>query len=98
MPNVDGLNPFVIGEPVQSVERFWGRSKQVRYILEQVRNSQCVSLVGPRGYGKTSLLNHVAEPHVRSSCGLRPDASLFVRLEGHDLTERDQAGCLAYFA
>jgi hypothetical protein len=98
MLNVDSDNPFLVGKPTKSASQFWGRSKQVQFILEYVRNSQCISLVGPLGYGKTSLLNYVSDPGVQSSRGMRPQAALFCRLEGRELAVRDQAACLSYFA
>jgi hypothetical protein len=79
------------------VDQFWGRAKQTRYVLDYVRSNQCISLVGPEGIGKTSLLNHVADPGVRARRGLGPEAALFVRLEGQELGMRDQAACLSYF-
>jgi len=91
------MSPFLVGEPVQDASQFWGRSKQVQYTLEYVRNSQCVSLVGPAGYGKTSLLNHVSDPVVRSKRGLSPEIALFVRLEGRTFAGCDQATCLNLF-
>jgi hypothetical protein len=97
MPNVDRDYPFLVGEPVQSANQFWGRAKQVRFILEYVRNGQCISLVGPRGCGKTSLLNYVSDPGVCASHGLRPGSVLFVRLEGRELADYDQAACLGLF-
>ena len=97
MPNADSDNPFTIGKAVQSANQFWGRSKQAQLILEYVRNCQCISLVGPPGYGKTSLLNYVSDPGVRSSHGVRPGAAFFVRLEGRQLANSDQAACLCLF-
>ena len=97
MPNLGSDNPFTIGRAVQSIDRFWGRSKQAQFILERVRNNQCISLVGPQGYGKTSLLNYVSDPGVRSQHGLHPGAALFVRLEGRELAAYDQAACLGHF-
>ena len=97
MSTVDDMSPFLVGEPVQDAGQFWGRSKQVQYTLEYVRNSQCVSLVGPPGYGKTSLLNHVSDPGVRSKRGLPPENALFFRLEGEAFAECDQATCLNLF-
>jgi len=97
MPNVNGNNPFLIGEPVSSVDQFFGRSKQTRTILEYVRNGQCISLVGPAGIGKTSLLYHVSDPRIRTRWGLGPQVALFCRLEGKELAGRDQAACLVWF-
>ena len=98
MPNLNGGNPFLVGEPVQSTGQFWGRARQARSVLGYVQMGQCVSLVGPPGSGKTSFLNYVSDPGVRSRYGLRPGASLFVRLEGRNLAGCDQAACLDHFA
>jgi hypothetical protein len=80
------------------VSQFWGRAKQARAVLAHLSGGQCISLVGPLGSGKTSFLNYVSDPGVSARYGLRPDASLFVRLEGRDLAGCDQAACLERFA
>jgi hypothetical protein len=98
MPKLNGGNPFIVGEPVQRASQFWGRAKQARYILKYVKSGQSISLVGPPGSGKTSLLNYVSDRDVCLKYGLRPDAFLFVRLQGRDLADRNQAACLDRFA
>jgi hypothetical protein len=98
MPNVNGGNPFIVGEPVPCASQFWGRAKEARSVLGYVQMGQCVSLVGPPGSGKTSFLNYVSDPDVYAQYGLHPYASLFVRLEGRDFAGCDQAACLDRFA
>lgn len=98
MSTLDSDNPFTFGRAVQSPDQFWGRSKQAQFILQCVRNNQCISLVGPPRYGKTSLLNYVSDLDVRSRHGLHPGATFFVRLEGRELSGYDQPACLGYFA
>jgi hypothetical protein len=96
MPEVGVDNPFLFGSPVECAEQFWGRTRLAQSILEYVRGSQCVSLVGPDGLGKTSLLNYVSDPSVQSSRGLRPETTFFCRIEGGELVDRDQASSLGY--
>jgi hypothetical protein len=97
MPDVDNDSPFTIAQAVDSARHFWGRAKQIQFILEHIRNCQCISLVGPSRVGKTSLLNYVSDRDVRARHDIDPSAALFVRLEGKQLANSDQATCLRRF-
>lgn len=54
------VNPFEYGLPVPP-ERFWGRSTQRRAVKTRIggRSAQCLSIVGLRRSGKTSLLHYI---------------------------------------
>jgi hypothetical protein len=63
-------NPYSIREPVRSADIFFGRSRELREIVQFLRESQSVSLVGPQGIGKTSLLLELMRPHIAADIGL----------------------------
>jgi hypothetical protein len=76
-------NPFTYGNPISDPARFFGRHREVEQIFSRLRNVEfeSSSLVGERRIGKTSLLNYVAHPDLRSAHGLDPDKYLFVYVD-----------------
>lgn len=73
-------NPFTYGNPISDPLRFFGRTREVEQIFGRLRNAEfeSSSLVGDRRIGKTSLLNHLADPSVRAAHGLAPARFSFV--------------------
>lgn len=57
-----GINPFEYGKPVPP-ERFAGRLYEIEHIKGQIggTSAQCVSIVGLRRSGKTSLLHYIRD-------------------------------------
>ena len=70
--------------------RFVGRAREVEQIFGRLRNEEfeSSSLVGDHRIGKTSLLNHLADPGVREAHGLGRARYSFVYV---DLQMVDQA-------
>ncbi len=58
-------NPFFHRSPIRDSRYFFGRARETRQALDMLRNGQCISIVGPRRIGKTSLLFHLCDPDVR---------------------------------
>lgn len=54
-------NPFTNRGPVTNAEDFFGRKDEVATILARLQSLQCVSIVGERRIGKSSLLYHLAQ-------------------------------------
>ena len=54
-------NPYIFGPPIRRAEDFYGRSHETETILNRLRNTASVSVVGERRIGKTSLLYHLCE-------------------------------------
>jgi hypothetical protein len=73
-------NPFTYGNPISDPLRFFGRTREVEQIFGRLRNAEfeSSSLVGDRRIGKTSLLNHLADPGVRAVHGLTAARYTFV--------------------
>lgn len=87
-------NPFCLG-PITQREQFFGRQKEVRSTLSLLNQMQCVSVIGPKGIGKTSFLNYLAHPFTRSTCGLAEE-HVFVLLDGRRLAGRQPGECFLH--
>src|SRR5262245_133304 len=76
-------NPFTYGNPISDSRRFFGRAREVEQIFGRLRNDEfeSSSLVGDRRIGKTSLLNYLADPSVRTSYSLSPERYIFVYVD-----------------
>jgi hypothetical protein len=76
-------NPFTYGNPISESRRFFGREREIEQILGRLRNQEfeSSSLVGDRRIGKTSLLNHLADPEVRAAHHLGPEQYIFVYVD-----------------
>lgn len=61
-PVREGVNPFVVG-PAVMPEQFYGRAEQLRAIRDRIGGitPQCISIVGFRRSGKSSILRYVRE-------------------------------------
>ncbi len=65
----DQLNPYSSLEPVRSAEMFFGRHCELREISQFLRGNQSVSITGPQGIGKTSLLQHLMRTPAAAELG-----------------------------
>ena len=64
-------NPYsFLGRPVRTYRDFHGRRAELVKLTGDVRNGQCVSVVGPRRIGKTSLLLQLIDPEARKAYSL----------------------------
>jgi predicted AAA+ superfamily ATPase len=52
-------NPFTTKTMITEPTKFFGRQEQLRHIVNRLQNLQCVSLVGERRIGKSSLLYYL---------------------------------------
>jgi serine/threonine protein kinase/energy-coupling factor transporter ATP-binding protein EcfA2 len=78
-------NPYFHWGPIRDQEYFYGREEETRQVLQAVNHGQCVSLVGPRKIGKTSLLLHLeALNHDGSS---REEVYVYVDGQAHRETQ-----------
>jgi hypothetical protein len=82
---MSGDNPFFHRGAIRWAEDFHGRVAEVRQILGLLRNGQCVSLIGPRRIGKSSLLLHLARPQVREPFNMGPRRALFILVDCQEL-------------
>ena len=73
-------NPDRSGGPVRFPGTFVGRRRELDEIAAYLRGNQSISIVGPPGIGKTSLLLYLMRPATWPGLGLDGD-SLFVYLD-----------------
>ncbi|HLZ60353.1 MAG TPA: ATP-binding protein [Ktedonosporobacter sp.] len=62
-------NPYYDLAAVRSPDMFYGRARLLRSLFATIVNRQSISLVGPRGIGKSSVLRHIVVPAVQGQSG-----------------------------
>ena len=82
-------NPFFHRGPIRDRRYFFGRTAETRRALQMLRKGQCVSIVGPRRIGKTSLLFHLRDPEVQRRYKLGTEY-LFVYIDCQGLGDLDK--------
>ena len=83
-------NPYFHRGPIKDHRYFYGRKAEVRRAFHLLRYGQCVSIVGPRRVGKTSLLFHICAPTTKQKFGLTRQ-HLFVYVDGQVLGHLKQS-------
>ena len=78
-------NPFFNRGAIQDPEYFYDRRRETRRALRMLSKRQCVSVIGPRKIGKTSLLFHLCRPEVMREHGLDPAQCAMVYVNCEDL-------------
>jgi AAA+ ATPase superfamily predicted ATPase len=83
------INPFTFGNPIRDPAKFYGRSEDLRQIVNRLRSSahESTSVVGERRIGKTSLLKHLDTPEVALGLGLLPEEYCMVYIDFQGLTD-----------
>ena len=89
-------NPYLNRVMIRAVSDFYGRRREVAKIFARIGASrpQSVAIVGERRIGKSSLLNYLCHPEIRSAHLEDPDAYTFVLI---DLQEQREIGISAFF-
>lgn len=62
------VNPFYDVRAISSSKAFWGRKELIEDIFKSYINvpvPQCLSLIGDKGTGKTSILNYLTLPEIQ---------------------------------
>ncbi len=83
-------NPFFHRGPIRDHRYFFGRGEEIRRTLQMLRNGQCISIVGPRRIGKTSLLFHLCDLEVQQRHSLGKEY-LFVYIDCQGLGDLDKS-------
>lgn len=83
------MNPFTFGNPIKEPARFFGRSEDLRQIVNRLRSSahESTSIVGERRIGKTSLLKYLDNPEVAEKFGLPSTEYCMVYIDFQGLTD-----------
>ncbi|MFQ5340253.1 MAG: winged helix-turn-helix domain-containing protein [Anaerolineae bacterium] len=79
-------NPFVYHVPVAPAN-FVGRERLLSLVFSQLRSPSRanIALFGPLGIGKTSLLDHIADPEIAAQWGLDSDHYLVCKVDCQSL-------------
>ena len=80
-------NPYGSKGMLRDIEMFFGRTDVLRHIYSEIRDSQCLSLVGSRRIGKSSVLGLSSLPELQKRLGYDLTHCLFAFI---DLEERVQ--------
>ncbi len=82
-------NPFTYGNPIRTSDRFFGRTEELRQIVNRLRSSahESTSIVGERRIGKTSLLKHLDNKSVAESLGLSSNEYCIIYMDFQGLTD-----------
>jgi hypothetical protein len=83
-------NPFFHRGPVRDPAYFFGRVQEVAFVADLLRQGQSVAVSGPRRFGKTSLLFHLAHPDVAAMRGLGAETTRWAYLDGGTLSGLDE--------
>ncbi len=89
-------NPYTPGSPVDDSRRFFGRAIELSELRSFLNGSQSVSIVGPCGIGKTSLLRHLLRAAALSTPG-SGGQNLLVYMECQALSGSNQDELFAHF-
>jgi tRNA A-37 threonylcarbamoyl transferase component Bud32 len=74
-------NPFFNRHRITDPAYFFGRAREVERLYSAIATHQCVSIVGERKLGKSSLLSHIAQPATLTQFGFDPALYVFVYLD-----------------
>ena len=76
-------NPYMNRVKIKNMDEFYGRKSEVSKIFSRIGSSrpQSVSIVGERRIGKSSLLNYISHPEIRTRYLQTPDDYRFVFID-----------------
>src|SRR6185312_2226395 len=74
-------NPYYDLAAVRHPKMFYGRTRLLRTLYSAIANRQCISLVGPRSIGKSSLLNYMRLEAVQKQFGYDLHQHIFVLID-----------------
>ena len=82
-------NPFTFGNPIRDPARFYGRSEEIRQVVNRLRSSahESTSVIGERRIGKTSLIKYLDNVEVSTDLGLSPNEYCLVYIDFQGLTD-----------
>ncbi len=73
--------PFFNRQRITDPAYFFGRRRELERLYSAIATRQCISVVGERKLGKSSLLTHLADPAALRAFGFDPDHYVFVYLD-----------------
>jgi hypothetical protein len=93
----DYRNPFIVGGPVPP-ERFIGRKREVKDILDRLANPAhgSTAVSGEVRIGKTSLLHYISSPEIAEKWGLSPEKCTFIFVDSQTIDRFSPKGFWRY--
>jgi len=72
-------NPFKSTDPVAESSRFYGHKSDIQRIYTRIgaERPQCISIIGEKSIGKSSLLNYLSHPKIKENLLSDPPRYLF---------------------
>jgi hypothetical protein len=74
-------NPYYHISMVRDPRMFFGRRDALRRLFASIRDQQCISLVGLRRIGKSSLLGALRSKELQTRCGFTLDAHVLAYID-----------------
>ena len=88
-----GANPYgYLGKAINNPADFHGREESVGQTIEKIHILQCVSIIGARRIGKTSLLNQISNSDVLTAHGVDPARYAFAYVNCQGYSDEDPQG------
>lgn len=88
-------NPYTTRIPIANEDEFYGRAKIMADIFTRLKGSQCISLIGERRIGKSSILNALNFDELREINDVAPEYR-FVLVDLQYINIRSEEDLLAY--
>jgi hypothetical protein len=79
--NAQPRNPYYNTRAVHDAHMFFGRREALTRVYEAISNNQCISLLGPRSIGKSSLLECMCLPEIQQRHGFDLDRHILVFMD-----------------
>ncbi|MBC8465539.1 ATP-binding protein [bacterium] len=82
-------NPFHPEQPIINPSDFWGRRAELSKIFSRINadHPQCISIIGERKIGKTSLINVISNEEIYSKYLKYPEAYVIIKFDVDDRIE-----------
>lgn len=84
-------NPYYNLHAVRDAKMFFGRQQTLTLLYETIRNRQCLSLVGTRCIGKSSVLECARLPAMQQQCGFDLSRHIFVFVDLRTYSQKTRA-------
>lgn len=76
-------NPYTNRGTIKNPDDFYGREREIRRIYSRISSShpQCISIIGERKIGKSSLLYYLSHESIRKKWLKEPDSYIFLLID-----------------
>ncbi len=81
-------NPYYDYTAVRDLSMLFGREYELRVLFNAIDKRQCLSIVGTRRIGKSSVLKHLGAKEVQHRYGYNLDDRIFILLDAGDYLQK----------